>query len=510
LSRPNWLLRFYVGGKSYSFASYAASVESLAYGSIPFSSGLMTSVLGPTMQTSVRVVGLVDWNKLAQDAGGITGGKATLKRVSPGKDWDTALAIIPDGIIKSARYEGLELVLTISAYRPVGPVISSQQVIDSTTHPTAPDDRVIGQYYPRIYGYPGFRAIGVPRPVVPCMFVHDDLPAGRRFLFSGHQTQVYRNGGDVQLWRTSGTPGTASAPVLSRLDALGQRYNYVTGLPISTVSVGDSLYVGFDLTEGGGLLNEDSGQCIRGAGDVLLDLMRLSGMRVDIAAMKKQSIFLNAYKLDFYINNGKAGAEEALSALVDVLPVTEETTSRGVYYQVWNWRASRKDVVASIDIQRDGWSLEGSVEEIEFTPYNHFTLEFAVDKLADAPLERRMITARLDPLDSRVSADWRCAASLDKYGEVYYLPPISSSVLWDVPTANLMLADLTAEHSLPRPVYRYRAPMDDLKGDRLKGAVVSISDSDRHYADRLALLWPVSYDDIRTTVEVHLLPQVPS
>lgn len=506
--RAIWLLRFVINGKFYNFASKPVEVVSVTDGKLRFEAGLMTEDQPIAPNAQVRIVGKTDWNLIAQQAGGITGGEAHLRRLVDGTQWERTLAIISFGEIKTATYDSLELVLTISQIKRMSPVIPTTQVIDSTTF-SAADDKVIGQVYPRIYGYPGFRDVGVPRPVVPAMLVaNSGIPATQRFLFSGPDTQVRRNSGSVQLWRTSQPINTSAATVLKGSDGLGQSYNYLDGTAVP-LTAGQEAHIGFSLAEGGGIPNATNTSALRGAGEVLLDLLALTDEKVDTGAMRAQFAFLNAYKLDFFINEGRSAALQAIGALVDVLPITQQRTVEGLYYQAWNWRAQRTDAVATIDVQRDRWTIIGGAMEPDFTPYNKFTIEYAFDRISEGALERRILAPELDSSDSRVSSDWRCAESRAKYGKTFELAPVQASVLWDATTAQLMLLDMSAEHSLPTPVYNYLAPRDDKLMDRFRGAVVIFGDRDLHIRNRLALLWPVSYG-LRTTVAVHLLPQVPT
>ena len=503
-----WLLRFQVNGKFYNFATKPVTVVSTVHGTLEFKSGLMTEDQPIAPNAQVRIVGKTDWNLIAQKAGGITGGEAHLRRIVSINRWEQALGIVSFGEIKTATYDDTELVLTISQIKRSTPVIPTTQVVDSATF-VFPDDKVLGQVYPRIYGYPGFRAAGVPRPVVPALLVvNAGAPVDQEFLFSGTNTEVARNSGNVQLWRTSTPAANAAAPVLTGTDLLGQKYAYVTGLPVA-ISEGQGAHVGFALAEGGGIPAGTGSGALRGAGEVLLDLLALTNEKVDTGAMRAQFTFLNSYKLDFFINEGKSAALQAISALVDILPITEQRTSEGLYYQAWNWRAKRIDAVATIDVQRDGWTIQGGTQEPDFTPYNKFTLEFGFDRVSEGALERRILAPELDTNDSRVSSDWRCAESRAKYGRVFELSPVQVSTIWDPATAHLMLQDMAAEHTLPRPVYTYLAPRDDRFRDRFRGAVVVFGDRNIHVQNRLALLWPVSYG-LRTTVAVHLLPQLPT
>ncbi len=503
-----WLLRFQVNGKFYNFATKPVTVVSTVHGVIKFQSGLMTEDQPVAPNAQVRIVGKTDWNLIAQQAGGITGGEAHLRRIVDINRWEQALGIVSFGEVKTATYDDTELILTISQVRRRNPIIATTQVIDSTTF-SASDPKVIGQVYPRIYGYPGYRGVGVPRPVVPALLaVSSGIPATQRLLFSGNNTEVLANSGDVRLWKTSQPITTAATPALKGSDNLGQGYTYVTGLDLA-ISEGEEAYVGFSLAEGGGIPSGSGAGALRGAGEVLLDLLALTNEKVDAGAMRAQFAFLNAYKLDFFINEGRSAAMQAIAALVDVLPITEQRTSEGLYYQAWNWRAKRTDAVATIDVQRDGWTIVGGTQEPDFTPYNKFTLEYAFDRISEGALERRILGPELDANDVRVSSDWRCAESRAKYGQIFELAPVQVSTIWDATTAHLMLLDMAAEHTLPRPVYTYLAPRDNKLMDRFRGTVVLLGDRNMHIQNRLALLWPVSYG-LRTTVAVHLLPQVPT
>jgi len=506
-----WLLRFSVNGHFYNFSTTPVDVVSVVDGVLRFKSGLMTEDQPIAPNAQVRVIGNTDWHLIAQQAGGITGGDAHLRRIvddGTTQQWERALGIISFGEVKTAGYDDTELTLTISQIRRRTPIIPTTQVIDFATF-AVPDDKVVGQVYPRIYGYPGFRTVGVPRPVVPALLaVSSGIPATQRFLFSGHDTEVRRNSGNVQLWRTSEPTATATATPLKGVDLLGHSYNYVTGAPVPIIA-GEEAYIGFSLAEGGGIPDASASGALRGAGEVLLDLLALTDEQIDTGAMRAQFAFLNAYKLDFFINEGRSAALQAIAALVDVLPITEQRTAEGLYYQAWNWRAKRTDAVATIDAQRDGWTISGGTQEPDFTPYNRFTLEYAFDRISGGALERRILGPNLDSNDSRVAVDWRCAESRAKYGKVFDLAPVQVSTIWDSTTAHLMLMDMAAEHCLPRPVYTYLAPRNDKQMDRFRGAVVVFGDRDIHIQNRLALLWPVSYG-LRTTVAVHLLPQVPT
>ena len=402
MSNPVWCLRVTISGVVYNFATEPVEITSAIEGVLNFDAGLVVNDVALGTSATVAVVSAVDWKLLAQQVGGLTGAKADLRRWVSGV-WERTISIVSNGEVKAANYtNNLRLSLTVSQVKRSAPLIDTRAVVDFVTFPTVSDAKIVGQVYPRVYGYPGHKPTGTARPVVPLLFVVPGIAAVQQALFAGHHTDVERKGGNIKAWRTD-VLGVWNGAAKTTIDALGQRYSYIDGTGSLFVS-GREYHAGFELSEGGGIINETGTGPIRGAGEVLLDLLRLTGDRVDESSMRAQFPFLNAYKLDFYINESSAGAREAIQQLIGVLPVTEENTPDGVYYQAWNWRATRTDAVALVDVQRDAWSLLDHSEP-EFTPYNRFTVEFGYGRISEGPWFRIIMAAELDAADSRVGAD---------------------------------------------------------------------------------------------------------
>jgi len=172
-------------------------------------------------------------------------------------------------------------------------------------------------------------------------------------LIAGHHTVAGANGDEVTIanFTQSATDDTAA---INGTDDLGQPVTYVDGSLLGTPPIaGDVLWCAWRddnpfATQTYGLYDDEQTNPLRGAGDVLVYLARLSrGLKWDFARLDAVREDLNQYIIDGPIQPAIGQTitpwDWIQAHILNALPVSMVLGQRGVYIRWWDFTADASD-----------------------------------------------------------------------------------------------------------------------------------------------------------------------
>jgi hypothetical protein len=370
--------------------------------------------------------------------------------------------------------------------------------VDETTWPPSGayslDERIEGEPYPLIIGFPGIRSTAAARPGAAALLVQEASPGvNDLLLLAGHRiaaTQVR-----IFDYTDGEISNNALVTVTHQKDALGRTCAICdlngSGL---TRAKGRSYYQGHGAT-GGGLPDPRTGEVLRGAVSVARHLLEAySDMTVDGAQMDAAAEQFDHIKIDASIPPGNI-IDWITGDLLPLLPASLVEGPRGIYLQVWRWDVTHVERTAEISadlghVRRvSGISRIGNIR-------NEFSIHYRHDAASGQYRARAGLSAESGRLvqgewedvgspDERVYASYLCAQSQARFTR-QPAEDFSTSIVWDAPTAAAVLAWQADRDAFPRRVVQYEA---DSEWEWLPlGAVVRLTDSEVHLAGVLALV----------------------
>lgn len=261
------------------------------------------------------------------------------------------------------------------------------------------------------------------------------------------------------------------------------------------------IYVGwYDRTrsdEGGGMVGDD-GQVVRGAGDVLTYLLRQTGLPVDAGRCAAAASLLNGYKIDCAIDARVKVWEWLQSNLLPILPVSITTTAAGLAPVVWRWDATAADARFSLDADADPTIVRASRVKIDSSKIaNRFKLHFCVNRRTGEPMQYRGLDATYDASKPSVRASYICAVSQARYrtsrDSGIRDDEITTGIVWDVATADAILATRARAHALAQRTVDYVVSGEEFDDLQL-GDVVTLTHAEIGMNANVAIVTRLEYD----------------
>jgi hypothetical protein len=456
----HWLLDLEIAGVVYRFADVDLVVPdgSVEY---PYLSGLgdlaITVSEGPTTAaiTLEPYAGTVSWWELAARGAELEAGTATLRAWYEGTQLSDAVAYALGAVVEpeyGADDEPLTFSIDSSRWDRTDTVPPAEAVVDPTTWPItttpfalATDPDAIGAAYPRIYGRPGRGGIDIwgvysfPAPASPAyvgewgdgahiindsLLVIADTPVAATSVLVTDVSGGYNPGP-----RPGNTPALISDtyPVITVADLRGRQVAAVRrGSDARRVRfiAGNEYWVSWG-DDGGGRLDPRTGNEIRGAGDVISDLLLSAGIAHDRGRQAAANARLNALTLDCAISEPtepEAWIEGQIGGLV---PLLRRENVEGIWYELWRYDAGLGDAEAylcgdppdeqgspGLPVTRTSTLRRSDVRAVE----NDITLDYLRCKQGYAR------TLRLRPTTAPTLADRElgsqvCTISAGRYGE---------------------------------------------------------------------------------------------
>jgi len=332
------------------------------------------------------------------------------------------------------------------------------------------------------------------------------------------------NGFLVEHWTDARGNIVAVCPGVARSDTSGAESTTVNGVVVNTLGSnypsiqlddisyrtysdenGGTLYVPiyvgwYDRTrsdEGGGMVGDD-GELVRGAGDVLTYLLRQTGMQVDAGRCAAAASLLNDYKIDCAID-ARVNIWEWLSAnLLPLLPCSIATGPEGLYPVLWRYDARADQARWTIDVDADPTiSRAGRVKIDSSKVANRFRIDFCRNRRTDEPMQYRGLDATYDPDEPSVRGSYLCAVSQARYRSSrdsgVREKQLDTSIIWDVATADAILAVQARAYALARRTVSYVVGGE--RWDAIeRGDIVTITDSEIGLEAQVAMVREVQWD----------------
>lgn len=247
--------------------------------------------------------------------------------------------------------------------------------------------------------------------------------------------------------------GAALAAVENVVDQLGRAYAEIdlTGLSATVDRTAGEFWIQWQalpVLAGEGDTTTGA-RAVRGAGDLLIWLLRRSSVRVDLMAWEVARAELNQFDLSGYIDEQVMPLEYIQDYLLPLLPLSIQDGPAGMYPVIWPWLLP--DSAAEVLLE-DGRNIE--VEELseegdETSVYNSFSLFYRWYGLTQqCQAQVRLVPTIEDPAVDASSTVVR--VSEQHYG-LREAEPIETRIISDEATARLVLHHLAAaQREVPR------------------------------------------------------------
>ncbi len=549
-----WLLELDVGGRVERFAERAIILQTADGTVVKYREGLSPIEMRTSSREVAELSSAIEIS--AEDIEGIggplsiSGGwagliaagwqlerqPARLLRWKPGTALEQATVVI-DGVVEEvewgAQLEPLEFSLVRAPLRQSFEAVDTQAVIDDTTWPVRAlyllDDKVIGRFYPTIFGIPGSRAtvqpISLQRAVVPVYLVEDNQ-TGSTPVQRDSRMQICDGviqATSVRIWDYSGdTPSHDIRPLFNAVDGHGRTVTMCDfNTPVTlTHAPGRPYYAAFapltgTNTLGGGVLRDDGSGLVRGMGEVIRYLLeRRSDLRIDVSRMEAERAQLDAWLIDTYINEPVNVWEWIEEALFPLAPIRVVEGRNGLFIRLMRYRATQVDATRYLTVEG---AKGGRLQRLSRprtrgfeSVFNRFTMDFQPDRQGGGYWARRIYDANPDASDSRVIANFRCAYSQRRFerpgkpGSGVRSTSLTSSHVWDLNTALLTLEYKALEHALPSLNYSLQGP-SSLETELEVGDVTILNDREVGLVDRVALVDRLTFGGGDTRVDLIVL-----
>lgn len=361
--------------------------------------------------------------------------------------------------------------------------------------------RVLGQFYPIIFGYPGGEG-GWGSPALQ----HDAWLGGTgSMVVAGNEctpgTVLVVNGSDdsTQSRTVNIERDNNQASVLrTAIDVTD---------PTLTATSDAPYYLRWTRGNAGGVPSRrDPSTPMRGAGEIMRWLLDRSGARVDQGRMAILEQQLDAYRLDAALVPGPtriSPLEWVERQLVPILPISARVSSDGLYYVLWKWGATATDVVAKLNADEHQMSRVGAVEYSDRDDlYQQITLDYEFDYRHNAHQSSLLYTGDRTLANSDVDAQLdpflEYGFNLHARGHRSQVRSLQrrTNVVVEEATSHLVLQYLSRRYGLQSRLVRYE--VDPELAWLEPGHVVEITDEDLALVERIALVEGVALSSNRS------------
>lgn len=518
--QPEWLLDLVVNGRPFRFATAPIEVARADGEVLEYRDGLQDIEAGiaadgsADRSLSITLDASESWDELVAAFLSFERAPVVLRRWFEGQLLEQARVLI-EGQVDGLRYGDASEPIAFQVLRQVRAQSrkfpTPPMVVDETTWPSV-DGRLLGVYYPVIIGAPGTTSGGGASSTDPA--TEGMLVAANTLLVAGHRVRASQV--RVFDFTDDGVVTANVLPVSVTQDDVGRTVAYVDMATFSgTVGDGRAYYVGWGVSDGGGLVSPITGGLLRGGADIIEWALRtFTDVRIDAARFAGARQRLNAYLFDTLINDPVEPLEWLNSEILPVLPVEPRQGEEGLYYYVRRWDAEPHEATVRLDADLGQVQRESEIEVRSEQIVNEVTVSFGPNRqsgrfrsrvIVGARAGRRALDDEFEPgfeeADSRVIASYRAALSQEKYG----IQPINVELnsVWDRRTAVRHAQDIIAAQALPRRFVTYSAQTELEVLD--VGDVVILNDSSVHLADVVCLVLDVIVGGPEVRLELEIL-----
>lgn len=431
--RVYWILDLTYAGTIYRLSTVDLDVAS-DDGDLHYVGGIsevtLTSSLellgesGEPLSVPLEILMPVDVAALSAAGHDLALASGELSRLVEGDAWESRLVMLA-GRVSEPEYGTKDLPIRFSLedllFEDATLFPSSTAVVSlSTTDTNYLSDADLEVPYPFVFGHPGQVRTGerVTGSIAPWQM---KATYHHRVVLAGHRVQCNfvrcNNDGTTtsQVFQVNHTTDKLGREIAVLLEATNVAAGNTpvtgtayfpgldgTGVPASFQPAVDEdvpLFVVWEDPDDlglGGLIGE-SGQLVRGAGDVIETLLRQSSRRIDFGRIRAVKERLNGFKLDFPIGARTSPWDFVRDNLLPLLPVTVTVGPLGLYLSVFDYAATAADAVVSIDEDTNPGVEVGDYIRTDTTHVaNQFSLSYAYSHRVSDYTEKLVMGAVVD------------------------------------------------------------------------------------------------------------------
>ena len=349
----------------------------------------------------------------------------------------------------------------------LGIIPENAAVINATTHPTSGagyeyDEEAEGAVLPLVLGGPGYAPHASPAGIVAAVEAYlVNFTQGAAHYWESKLGIAWGEvaASTVHVWDTSDGTHEARPVHTDGETLLGDPYSYVDFDGAVTIApvLGHRYVVSFDIDELG-LLREDRSGALRGAGEILVALLRgrtvtIEGTRlpIDRGAQEAQRSQLDGYHID-----------AAVAAQVDLIQWLEDEV---LWWLPADWRMGdqgwylahldrslnpslvKTHLIAGVNGHRASANRRIGPDDVQ----NRLTIEYGYSADTGEYTARRSLGTEARP-------HWRCSTSQSRYGvreEIW-----QCQAMYDPETVEQALRVLARLHALPRRGFAWQGGPD--------------------------------------------------
>lgn len=523
--RGHWLLDLDLGGQVLHIAGEDLAVTNAAGDEVGYLPGLDEPDIEYSLaEGSPRSIALtiqptagIDFAALDAQGIDVSGARGTLRRWFEGQVLEAARTVLI-GRVSEPEWGDIDepLVLSLEAFPWSDTVLipDAEAVVGVDTFTVGStytaDEQLIGTVYPTVIGNPGkIASSGVTDsvPCVPALMVEFGTNSGTiplsKLLVAGHAVVATV----CNVWDLSAegvVESVASRPILTTTDLRGRVVSYVTFDGSGRIGP----YLGHEYRtswfSGGGIHNLDRTGALRGAGELIIWLMRqATDTAFNEGAQQAQRAYLDTFRIDAYIAERVRPWDWIKANLANILPIRWVETGAGGFWAAMPPRALAQDAVMRIDCEASpecqpaGTMRRSPRADVR----NKWVLRYAFD-------ERMGAFARTITLDAATSGDRTqgesllCKVSQSRYGLIE-ADDIETRCIYDDATAWHILREMVREFALTRRERSYQCPPE--YEALLAGDIVTVTDPGVYLSEAVARVVDVVASDGRPAVTVRLL-----
>ncbi len=355
------------------------------------------------------------------------------------------------------------------------------KIVTTSTWPDSPAENTLDLSYPIVFGIQPTSGVGNTK-MSPALLTRTSISTGTPVLVvANHATLA----GNVEV---SSATDTKVLPVILGADTLGNVVSIVDDPGAAGLSFGDDDAFFISWNQGvGALANRTGDGPLSGGGDLTEFLLNASTLPVDVGRTAAAKQYLNPFKFAGVIAEPVSPFEFLQANLAPFLPMSIVMGAEGLYPIPWRFDATLKDVVERLDVDIDpsielvgSVAYEGSIKDI----VNEFRLRFALDMLTGEMSASLLLSGSRIVGEDLSTVSLYCRQSQSQYG--VRAMEAESTLIYDPGTAALVVAWWARAKAFPTRVIRYAVGYDRAWLER--GGVVSITDSNLHLTDQIALI----------------------
>ena len=376
-------------------------------------------------------------------------------------------------------------------------------------------DKAKGQPYPWIFGEPGSEPPAewwgrgsAKMAMTPGLLVkidtddEDNLTNAATVLLCGHSAYL-PPAPTVHIYNETTDRWFSAVPAYTA-DDRGRTVTTITATAASSagnkyIEPGHGLWVAW--TGAGGVPNRHETGPLIGAGEIIDYLLGFSMLRVDTLRARATLLEVDAFALDFWINESRAPFDIIKEDILPLLPLSPQIRQEGLGFVYWRWDAVAADAVDTLDI---GQELGERTSPVQVSAIEDVYNTVRIDYCQDGPegdFRKSLTYSHANPhSDEEITVNPYSWASFTRYGKREGLV-IEAPIVERDDTARSILDWKLHYHSQTHRTVSYRMPQ--AWQAREVGDVITVTDPDIGWTAVVCLITQIvrvpGYTDLTVT-----------